>query len=101
MCTLPRQIHSIFSNIEAALAGRSFVPAWDRGAPDEGQPLVVAEALDGDSGTEGGSGLRRCMAQGAAGVPCASPLGCSTSCRQVWQGLAALKKLIIALYRQR
>ncbi|PRW58932.1 CUGBP Elav-like family member 5 [Chlorella sorokiniana] len=48
-------MHSIFSNIEAALAGRSFVPAWDRlhqEAPKPGQPLVLAEALQYDSGTE-------------------------------------------------
>lgn len=44
-------------SIEAALAGRSFVPAWDRlqqEAPNPGQPLVLAEALQCDSGTEGG-----------------------------------------------
>lgn len=44
-------------SIEAALAGHSFVPAWDRMQHEEGQPgqpLVLAEALQYDSGTEGG-----------------------------------------------
>ena len=54
------QLHSIFGNIEHALAGRSFVPAWDRmhEGPQPGQPLVVAEPLGGDSSTEGGCGPR-------------------------------------------
>lgn len=49
------QIHSIYSKIEAALAGCSVVPAWESSTPDDGQPLQVAEALDCDSGTEGGA----------------------------------------------
>lgn len=53
LCPPAPQVHSIFSNIEAALAGRSFVPAWDRACPADGQPLLVAGAVDCDSGTEG------------------------------------------------
>lgn len=66
------QIHDIFSNIEAALAGRSFVPTWDRASlepPHPGHPLVMAEALpDCDSGTEGGAQGLDCEASMALGL---------------------------------
>lgn len=50
-------ISAINDQIDSALRGRSFVPAWDRMATQAapaGQPLVMAEAVAYESGTEGG-----------------------------------------------
>ncbi|KAI3438982.1 hypothetical protein D9Q98_001396 [Chlorella vulgaris] len=56
---MPPVIHSIFNGIEAALAGRPFVPCWDGmpapRAPQDPEPpvsLLVAEPVQCDSGTE-------------------------------------------------
>lgn len=79
---LPPVIQSIYGSIEAALAGRSFVPAWDRmvqqHAMGPGQPLVVAETVECDSGTEGEHTARGIMVErwNCVGAAAAKWAGC-------------------------